>query len=92
VELPVGVIVPALALGAGTNVNDAVSHDESFRNKTRRVTEDIVGKFLEVILGRALREDAGDVDGGGCLACPETMATPTRSLDPTFSSSFLLSQ
>jgi hypothetical protein len=39
---------------AGTRVNRVVGHDESSGKGTRQAAEDIIGKVLEVILGRAL--------------------------------------
>jgi hypothetical protein len=54
VEFAIGVILRALAVRAGTRVNRVVGHDESSGKGTRQAAEDIIGKVLEVILGRAL--------------------------------------
>jgi hypothetical protein len=44
VELPVGVIVAALALGAGTDMNDAAGHHDSLRKKRGELRRILYGK------------------------------------------------
>jgi hypothetical protein len=54
VEFTVGMILLALAVGAGTGVNHVVGHDESSVRERGKLRRTLYEKVLEVILGRAL--------------------------------------